>query len=757
MQNDKLRNEGLISRIAKAVMSKYRKSERNLGIERMDPLYGMTADRAQQIFNQARSGNYAQLQFLYNEIERTDPTLLVCVSRRSAALSELDWKVVQSSERLNRNADQVLVKEQVEFLETAVARIENFPDAVEHLALSAFRGYSHVSPIYRDDKRRDVKRLDLLDSWNFCYDRVHRRWKWNPDASGYADPSMDDNNLKPIPKGELVSVVNKNAIDWPALMIFLRTSVGERDWARFLETYGIPPVILTMPQFTSEQEQRVFEEAAEAVYEGGNGVVPYGTNVSYASESRGTNPFTEFLEHQQKLIVLMATGGTLTSLAESGTGTLGGNAQMDVWMQIVRRDVRIISNAINKQLCEELIHRQFPGRPVLAEFQFDTTPDKITHAKDILELAGMARSAGLDMDIEELSNECGFKLAREQQGDGGMGGMPGIGFDAPNPPSDEPDDDGPNDEPPDGGTPPTGEKQPVPEGAGNDGGMSDERPAPEPGPVVNSAAAKTPKDRERTPAEKLAASLQDQFKDVADRLAEILALPEEKQAEAAGKLLGELDRLVPEDEGMADAIAEVMADAFQAQGLKVGAKPVARNSVPKSCADGDCGCEDDPPGIPNSECHVRGKLCRIHDAKQVEELKARTAQQHEENGSKAIADAVSGQKDVLGAMWRESTGPIDFEYGFAGTPEKGYHDGYGVAHVAKVHSDGVRAIPRVLAHGTVWRHPGSEDKLVVIQGKRIVVLEKDGDGSFMVTGFSPDAPGKYLARFQVGEPLEGVR
>ncbi len=743
-----LRNGGAISRIVAAVTSKYRQSWRCHAIERMDPLYGMSANEAQQIFNLARGGNYARLQFLYNEIERTDPTLLVCVSRRAAALSELDWKVTRSSERLTRGADEGLVREQVAFLEEAVAKIRNLPEAVEHLALASFRGFSHLSPVYEDARMTGVRRLDCLDGWNFCYDQRNGSWLWNPDASGFCEPTRDTAGLEAIPPEELVSVTCRTAIDWPALMIFLRASVGERDWARFLETYGIPPVILTMPEFASEDEQSDFEKAAEAVYEGGNGVVPNGTQVSYASESRGTNPFTEFLEHQQKLVVLMATGGTLTSLAESGSGTLGGNAQMDVWRQIVRRDVRIIANALDKQLCEPLVRRAFPGEPVLAEFSFDTSPDRIQHAKKVLELAGLASSAGLEMDVDELSNECGFSLARKPT-EGGYGGVPGmdagIGASAV------------EDAPEGGFAADMGEEETVAEdgaevgsAGGSDGGAA----------VVRNAvggASPVPKGGAKgkgvaSPAERLAAALQDEYAEVAERIADILALPEDRRAAAASALIGELDRLVPEDGSMAEAIAEVMAETFERQGVAANRPPVRNAAAENGGADGDT-----PPGIPNSECHVRGRLCRIHDAKDVEALKAKTPEQHVKDGKAAVEKSVSLKCDVLGASWREATGPIDFEYGFAGTPERDYHDGYGLAHIARIHPKDLYAVPGVLAHGSVWRDPGRDDRLAVISGSRLVLVERDGDGSFVVTGFTPDAPRAYLARFRSGEMVEGEK
>lgn len=525
-----------------------RKSEQALMNETYNPLWNLSGKEVQLIFDYARSGNYAQLQYLYNEIERRDPTLLTCVTRRGAAISELGWKVVRSDERLCRGAGGSLVQEQIECLETAVARIDNLPDAMEHLGLFAFRGYSHVAPVHRYDG--SIERFDLLDSWNFCFDRAQRAWLWNPDATSFTMPRDGCGRLKAIPPEEMVSVVGTTAIDWPGLFIFLRTSVGERDWGRFIETYGLPPVIITMPEFASEQDQQRYVDAAQSVFEGKSGVVPSGSQVNYGSESRGTEPFSVFLEHQQKLLVLMATGGTLTSLAESGSGTLAGNAQADVWRQIVRRDVRRISNAVNRQLCQEILKREFRGRPMLAEFSLDTTPKPT--ADEMLDLAGKAASAGFEMDPEELSQATGWTIRRRTEPDGG--GFGGGGLDgAPDGGEDARNADAPS---------------PVPQGAdaeaaetpqdgrgGEDG--ADALPV-----AANAVAGRKTGDDAKV---RLVRSLQQDFKGVADELVKVIALPEGERQAAAQRLLLRLDSLVPDDPAMAEVIAEQMEAAFGAQ------------------------------------------------------------------------------------------------------------------------------------------------------------------------------------------------
>jgi phage gp29-like protein len=559
----------------------------------INPLWNISSRQAQMMYDFARSGNYAQLEYLYNEIENCSPVFNVCVTRRTGALSELGWKVVRSDERLNRNADANLVKEQIECVEDAIAKIDNLPEALEHFALSAFRGFS-VASVWRGADGLPTH-LECLDHWNICRDMREGRWLWNPGAVSFVNPTLSSSGMHPIPPEDSVAILRKREIDWPAMKIFLREAIGERDWGRFMETYGLPPVIITMPEFTNDEDKDKYLEAAVDVFEGRSGVVPYGSQVNFASESRGVNPFTDFVDHQMKMFVLLSTGGTLTSLTEAtGIGSGASETQMDTWKQIVRADVRIVSNAINQQLCKGIIERNFKGKPMLAEFRIDTEPQMT--AKEVAELASAFSGAGYEMDAAELSQLSGFTIRKKQEG-GGMGFNaetttslvdPGITTQAGKTvvEAGRPETSGPT-----GG--------PLPLNAGN-GSTVAPTGATEPPRTPQEAA--TPQNRELPPEPSLAAaeradavtpqaeaigerlvrSLQDEFKDVADEIAKVLALPEDKRAGAAAELLAKIDGMVSDDPAMAEVIEEQMREAFRQQLEKQpeGDAPAANKAIP---------------------------------------------------------------------------------------------------------------------------------------------------------------------------------
>lgn len=385
-------------------------------IETTNPLRGMTASRMQALYDASRNGDTVHLQWLYNEIEKSDPTLLICASRRRGALASLDWSVKTRSENRMRNFDKVLAGEQVKAVEAAFGEAElgGFNDALEHLAGAFFRGFAHVLPKWSADSLV-IEGFETLDNWNFVRDLMTGTWYWNPEASAYTDYS----SCRPIPKGELLTLVAPYHIDYPMLTIYLRQAVGEKGWAKFTERFGIPPVILTMPSDIPSDQVEMWRAQAEKVAEGGSGAVPAGTQVNFCDGARGINPFKDFIHNQRELTVLMATGGLLTSLAQSGSGTLAGGAHSDTWAEVRRMDSAKIASALNAQIVKPLLSRAFPGKPQLVYFDFDT--EATPSPGEVFEDAAKARSAGYLIDQAELEEKTGYKLVRDVQGNGNEG------------------------------------------------------------------------------------------------------------------------------------------------------------------------------------------------------------------------------------------------------------------------------------------------------------------------------------------------
>lgn len=479
-------------------------------LERTNPLTRLSLRAAQGIYDSARSGGYTRLQYIYGEIERTDPTLLLCVERRLSALSSLGWRVTE-------NEDTPEAAAQKRRLEGLLDNAENLSDAIEHLGLAFFRGFSFAAPYLKEGRLR----FALPPTWEF--NRA-------PDGTWYHNPLVMEGapggeGQRPFDPSEVLHIERSRPVDYPALALFIRHDVAEDQWGRFLERYGIPPVILEMPPVTSQQEADKFAEAARNVYEALCGAVPNGTKVNTLAEARGTDPFSAFVEHQEKTVVRLCTGGTLGSIAEAGSGTLAGNAQADVWRDIVGRDAVKIGEEFTRWF----------GRFIFPEgmrVRFELGLEKRSTPDEVFDMAAKAKAAGYVVAKEYLETETGVSLEKDPQS------APQDGMFGP-------------------------QNAPLPlrnaATAFKNGGNA-----------FKNAPGKPSTRRGGKTAERSEGILEAFCEDSSKAAEEVLRLLEDPTPEKAAEVAARLPGLIPDDPALAAVIAEAMAEEFGAVKPKDG-------------------------------------------------------------------------------------------------------------------------------------------------------------------------------------------
>ena len=374
--------------------TKARRTGAQAWIERTNPLTRLSLRAAQSIYDTARGGGYTRLQYIYAEIEKTDPTLFTCVDRRLSALSALGWRVVANVEGTKAEAQKKILEK---MLDGAVG----LSAAIEHMGLAFFRGFSFCEPYMRDGRLA----FNCPPSWEFNRS-PDGTWWHNPlviegDAGGEGQTAFDPEAV--------IHIERVRAVDYPALALYLRHEVAEDEWGRFLERYGIPPVILEMPPLAQPGDADRFAQAAQQVYEALCGAVPNGTRVNTLAEARGADPFSAFIEHQEKTMVRLCTGGTLGSIAEAtGIGSGASDAQGDVWREIVSRDAVLIGEEFTRWF----------GRYVFPEgmlVRFELGTEKRATPDEVFETAAKARQAGYRFTKEYLETETGAELEEEPQ------------------------------------------------------------------------------------------------------------------------------------------------------------------------------------------------------------------------------------------------------------------------------------------------------------------------------------------------------
>ena len=656
----------------------FEKSAEALELERINPLRGVDEWRLGQIFDDARDGIFADLAWLYNEIEGVEPALVACCDMRESAASECGWLVNTADASRVRGFDQSLAEEQRDALLREFGAVaDDVAELAGHLTGAFFRGAAHALPLWNADG--SLAGFRHLDLWNFAFDRQSGIWYWNADAS------RDEGTFQPIPPGELVTLASTRHADHAALPIFIRAALGAKRYGVWLDRFGIPPVGVIMPPNAEKGEQGAYMDLARKFARGGSGILPNGSSVVYGTEARAVCPFIDFIRFQQQQIYLVGIGRVQSG--ETDGANLGGNAAgvvEDGFRRLVRRDARRIARAINDCVTRKVLARRFPGKPALAQFAWDTEAKRTAH--EVLEDAGLAKSAGLAIDIDQLSELTGYKLekAPETPQPGLFGGLnsdrtPPHSLQTALPPFK------------------TAPSKPDAQGEGQ-----------EPGALLGPFLC----------------ALQGDCKMIADEVEELLKDPTPEKARA---LLDKIPDLVPEDPALAPLLAEEMAKAYGEAFTKARdseAQPIATNEIANPCPK----CHRNMPK--GGTCSFCAKRAANHTA-----------------GKAAFAEVAETHQDKIGAMERDSIGKIDFIWGTKGTAAKNFEDGEGICHILDKHPEDASMIPGVIAYGDVYEDT-VDGKYFCIKKRNLVILRKrTGANHYLISGYKKNDP-KVIAKIR---------
>jgi len=369
-----------------------------------NPLRGLTIARCVQMFEAAQRGEFADLTWAYKFAEETDADLLALVERRTAALCELNWYVKEVSEE-TRGFEKNLAAEQAAALRETYEGIGNLYEAIEHFEMAAFRGFSVVQPRKTGNR---ITHLELLDQWNFVRDGFYGAWYWNPSARATSARALGDGQkLKPT---DIWVHEVKRHVDRLGLLKFVRANLSEKDWDYFIDIYGIPGAFIIGPANVPQGKEDEYRLAAEAAARAQSGYLPFGADVKFPSEVRGSSPFEGRLRYLSEQLVLAATGGKLTMLTAPGSGTLAGGAHQDAFDQIARARAAKISELFQRKLDQAVLAEAFPDRPRLA--YWDLAAEEEQDMNSVITQIQNLSTAGFMVDPEDVEERTGYRLQK---------------------------------------------------------------------------------------------------------------------------------------------------------------------------------------------------------------------------------------------------------------------------------------------------------------------------------------------------------
>ena len=386
-------------------------TKNNLWRDYFNPLRGLTFPRMTSLLEAGERGTYADLQWCYHFLERSDPMIFSVLQRRRAALLDCDWDIRQVTPgmgavrhagrqlRVKGPVDAVLAAEQVDCLRGVYDGIENFYDAVGFLFTGVSRGYAHLEKHY--GPVGEIVKLEPVEQWFLVRDGMFAPWEYNPNAVSGKRRGVTIN-------ADNFLILETTPLNRMLSLLYLRRTLAQRDWDAYLDLYGIPPVFLIGPPNAVGEKEKEYQAIAEDLMSNGRGYLPNGADIKFANAGNaGKPPYRDMLDYTDRQITLIGTGGLLTMLTESGSGTLAGGAHSDSFMQIARGDASLIGGVFQRSIDLPVLSANFPGQPILAYFEFAPAAhgEASVVAQDVAALA----AAGFKVDPAQVSEKTGYR------------------------------------------------------------------------------------------------------------------------------------------------------------------------------------------------------------------------------------------------------------------------------------------------------------------------------------------------------------
>lgn len=338
------------------------------------PSAKITPSKLKQILDDAENGDIQAQHQLFMDIEEQDSSIAANIMTRKRSVLTLDWRIEEP-----RNATPAEEKLQAEIDEL-------------------FYQYPNLEDLF----------MDLMDAVGHGFSALEIQWaqvdgKWIPKGfkpcpQSWFKLDKHDNLLLRTPTNPMGEplrpfgwVVHRHKSRSTQLArdglyrtlawLYMYKHYSVRDFAEFLELYGMPIRIGKYGAGATTSEKRTLLRALADIGHNAAGIMPESMqielhNVASAGAASGNNPFLQMVDWCEKSIARLILGQTLTSGADGKSSTNAlGKVHNEVRRDLMISDAKQIAQTITQQII--LPYLQINIDPNIAPyrvpyFEFDT-------------------------------------------------------------------------------------------------------------------------------------------------------------------------------------------------------------------------------------------------------------------------------------------------------------------------------------------------------------------------------------------------
>lgn len=374
------------------------------------PSEGLNIKRVYELLKAAEQGDIQAQSDLFTDIEERDGHIFAELSKRKRALLTLPWSLQTPPEATE--AEQKLARE----MEWRLSK------------LPGWRGML----------------MDMLDALGHGFSCIELPWARKGDLWLPAEFLKRPARAFTMPLADLDDIrLNRGGADGESLQelgwlvhrhksksgpvarsglfrilvwTYLFKNLSTRDWAQFLNLYGLPFRIGKYdPSMDAAARNRLLRGVMMMAREGG-GIIPSNAEIQLVSPAAGQSaPFLDMVSWCEKVQSKVILGGTLTSQADGKTSTNAlGNVHNEVRHDLLVGDAEMVAETLTQQLLWPILALNGKYDPDRAPHLVFDTRERVDLER-LMNVAIRAQATGFEITREWLSEESGIPLPQAGQ------------------------------------------------------------------------------------------------------------------------------------------------------------------------------------------------------------------------------------------------------------------------------------------------------------------------------------------------------
>lgn len=311
------------------------------------PGKNLTPARAATLLLDAEQGNLRALADLADDMEERDTHLFSELSKRRRACQFADWKL----ELHNPDATEQKALDQL----TEIMRDVPMASLIWDMTDAIHKSYSCIEQQWErvENQWLPTKLQHRPASWFMTVPDARDTLLLRTD-SGTGEQLQPFSWITHIHKarsGYLTNTALARVLVWP----FLFRAFSSRDFAEFLEIYGLPVRLGRYPSGSTTEERNTLLRAVTAIGHNAAGIIPANMAIEFQQAAEGqADPYMAMVAWAERGISKAVLGGTLTSEVDGKGSYAVGKLHDDVRLELRQADLRIISTTLTHDLIRPL-------------------------------------------------------------------------------------------------------------------------------------------------------------------------------------------------------------------------------------------------------------------------------------------------------------------------------------------------------------------------------------------------------------------